>query len=261
MPPTPRTRSDNELKVCRKCGTKPSVLGRRICQSCRTAQISNWRYRQEQIIASNPQPKKCSVCHESKSSSEFEIGRTHCKSCRRKKKLIHYYANQEAYSSNGKRWNRQNKDKVHHLNRGFRKRNPNYQKEWRIKHLQERREYEARWRRENYHRFALRHRHLMKMAKARRRGSPGNCTLVNWTARLEYFGYRCVYCGTQLTLETATRDHKVPVIAGGPNWPSNLVPACLTCNTSKHALPFLQFRKKHNAQIVVYPVGIARSEM
>lgn len=46
-------------------------------------------------------------------------------------------------------------------------------------------------------------------------------------------GYRCRYCGKQLTLETVTLDHIVPVSKGGGNDLQNLVTACLDCNSKK----------------------------
>ena len=44
-------------------------------------------------------------------------------------------------------------------------------------------------------------------------------------------GNECFFeCGEILTLETATREHLVPVCHGGPDHPSNKVLACENCN-------------------------------
>jgi hypothetical protein len=52
---------------------------------------------------------------------------------------------------------------------------------------------------------------------------------------LKKYGYKCVYCGASLTLETAHIDHVVPIHKGGTDDWKNLVSACHTCNLSKGA--------------------------
>ncbi len=42
---------------------------------------------------------------------------------------------------------------------------------------------------------------------------------------------RCMWCGRPFgDLVTATTDHLVPRVKGGPSWPENEVPACRRCN-------------------------------
>lgn len=70
--------------------------------------------------------------------------------------------------------------------------------------------------------------------------------------------HTCVYCGrTHLHVadfetchaETvATLDHVVPRAAGGSNDPSNLVVACLSCNSSRQDTPLAQWAAKLAAQ-------------
>lgn len=45
----------------------------------------------------------------------------------------------------------------------------------------------------------------------------------------EQFEGRCAYC----TAAATTWDHVVPVIRGGETTPANVVPACVSCNSSK----------------------------
>ena len=54
-------------------------------------------------------------------------------------------------------------------------------------------------------------------------------------------GYKCRYCGKQLTRVTCTLDHVTPVVAGGTNALDNLVTACLGCNSRKHQRPIGDF--------------------
>jgi 5-methylcytosine-specific restriction endonuclease McrA len=77
----------------------------------------------------------------------------------------------------------------------------------------------------------------MAAAKKRNQG-------MNWirlSTRMAIYhrdGFVCVYCGA--TAESGaklTLDHRMPVEAGGGNEPSNLVTACLSCNSAKCDLP------------------------
>jgi 5-methylcytosine-specific restriction endonuclease McrA len=68
---------------------------------------------------------------------------------------------------------------------------------------------------------------------ARKKGAKGSHTLTQWLARVEYYGWCCVYCGKHLTVKTLTKDHFKPLAKGGADFASNLVPACLSCNCRK----------------------------
>ena len=61
-------------------------------------------------------------------------------------------------------------------------------------------------------------------------GAPGEHTLEEWLGRVAEFGGRCAYCERETEL---TRDHVIPLIAGGSHAIENIVPACLPCNSSK----------------------------
>lgn len=59
--------------------------------------------------------------------------------------------------------------------------------------------------------------------------SPG-VTGEQWREICRAHGQRCAYCGT---LAKLTVDHVIPVSRGGKDEPSNVVPACSSCNSSK----------------------------
>jgi len=50
---------------------------------------------------------------------------------------------------------------------------------------------------------------------------------------------QCVFCGTK---ENITLDHVIPVARGGRHSVGNLMPLCLSCNTSKQDKTFMEFR-------------------
>jgi 5-methylcytosine-specific restriction endonuclease McrA len=62
----------------------------------------------------------------------------------------------------------------------------------------------------------------------------GTCSIDQWIARCELYGYCCGYCGSS-TARRLEIDHIIPIAKGGTGWASNLVPACRSCNARKNA--------------------------
>jgi 5-methylcytosine-specific restriction endonuclease McrA len=85
---------------------------------------------------------------------------------------------------------------------------------------------------------------MLLRRRARKANAKGDFTAAQWKDRLAYHGYKCVYCGAEKH-ETPegwlSCDHMIPLSKGGTNWPSNLVPACRSCNSSKGAKTYFQF--------------------
>lgn len=69
-----------------------------------------------------------------------------------------------------------------------------------------------------------------RRARLRDGKSPG-VSAVEWREIKEAFGDACAYCLRRDT--KLTRDHVVPITRGGLDAPENIVPACVSCNTSK----------------------------
>lgn len=86
-------------------------------------------------------------------------------------------------------------------------------------------------RREN----ATKKRHTDFVGGMKRRGeSDLEYTHQQWKETVIFFGGECAYCGCTLRKgERLTRDHLVPVSAGGQTTQANIVPACSRCNSSK----------------------------
>ena len=54
----------------------------------------------------------------------------------------------------------------------------------------------------------------------------------------------CAYCGTLLEYKDMQVDHLHPVLKGGSNELSNLMPACRSCNHYKESFTLEQFRDR-----------------
>jgi 5-methylcytosine-specific restriction endonuclease McrA len=106
--------------------------------------------------------------------------------------------------------------------------------DWGKRHPERFEELQARWRKENPKRLQ----HYRSTRARRVRFAPGTHTFQQWVDRIEYYGWKCALqisdnCLVNLTPETVTRDHRIPLSKGGSNWAANLVPACKSCNSKK----------------------------
>ncbi len=109
------------------------------------------------------------------------------------------------------RYSEKNRDSINKRNRAYHHSNPEKQKKRAAKYRHENRE------------------KCNGYVRAKRL-KIGKFDYAKWTKRLEYYGGKCVYCGSCESIEI---EHRIPVSRGGTNLPANLVPACQKCNRSK----------------------------
>lgn len=60
--------------------------------------------------------------------------------------------------------------------------------------------------------------------------------------------WRCTYCGEELTEQTATIDHRVPISRGGPDTDRNKTTCCMTCNKRKFRKTVAEFIRQLEAE-------------
>lgn len=70
------------------------------------------------------------------------------------------------------------------------------------------------------------------------------CTLAQVDTRFAEFENRCAYC---LSPENLTVDHFIPIDRGGSDCLGNYVPACKSCNSSKHNKDPLDWYKQQES--------------
>ena len=78
--------------------------------------------------------------------------------------------------------------------------------------------------------------------KALKKLLPCTFTLEQWKSVKKYFNSNCCYCGKELPLQ---QEHFIPVTSGGAYSESNIIPACKTCNCSKHDKLFEDWYPKY----------------
>lgn len=73
---------------------------------------------------------------------------------------------------------------------------------------------------------------------------PADFTIEEWGEALEFFDYLCCYCGLESD-RTLEQDHFVPLSKMGAYTKDNIVPACKSCNSSKHTEDFQSWYRKY----------------
>ncbi len=84
-----------------------------------------------------------------------------------------------------------------------------------------------KWRSRNPIRVA----HYKSARRERLKNVLKTLTFQEWKLILEQFEYKCTYCDVTGKL---TQDHIIPISKGGCHTKYNVVPACMSCNASKH---------------------------
>ena len=75
---------------------------------------------------------------------------------------------------------------------------------------------------------------MRQRRRAREHDAHGSFTWSEFMRIARKFDYCCAYCGTKP--DRLDPDHVVPLSRGGSNTPSNLLPTCMMCNSSKCAM-------------------------
>ena len=207
--------------------------------------------------------KTCPKCNETKPLDRFSKSKrskdglqVHCKACA----AAWNAANRERVAATNAAWHAANRERVAETNAAWRAANRERKAAtdaaWYAANRERRAATVAAWQAANRERMvatgaawyaANRERAAATMAawkkanpekvaahkqrrRARKANAAGTFTSEQWSARLAYHENKCVYCGSREDLQI---EHQIPLARGGTNWPSNLVPACGTCNRSK----------------------------
>jgi 5-methylcytosine-specific restriction endonuclease McrA len=85
-----------------------------------------------------------------------------------------------------------------------------------------------RWKKKHPQQMA----HLKARRYARERGAEGSHTLEEWTALKDRYDHKCAACQQ---IKPLTKDHIIPLSAGGTDFIGNIQPLCRNCNSKKWA--------------------------
>lgn len=186
-------------------------------------------------------------------------GKTYwCKACITQR----YEQNREEFIAKSRAWYHKNKERARATNRRYKKENRDhintYNRERHKANPELRRAREKRYMEKNAEKVKRRRNKLYKVRpgptrlahaarRARRWRAAGACSLTQWLSKVEFHGWKCLYCKTPLTWETMHIEHRKPLARGGSHWPANLAPACQRCNLRKRVKTDTEFYKLRDA--------------
>ncbi|SEN44345.1 HNH endonuclease [Paenibacillus sophorae] len=155
-----------------------------------------------------------------------------CKECSIRRSLKWQSDNHEYYLQQKHIYNT-NQTKV---SESWRKREREHSKEQRING------YQSEWRKVNPEK-------LKEYNRQRYSNKKHEITFSEWDSCKKYFNYMCAYCGIteeehRLTLNQQL--HREHVDCNGSNDLSNCVPACQSCNSSKHKFELIEWYDEDN---------------
>lgn len=79
---------------------------------------------------------------------------------------------------------------------------------------------------------------------ALKRKLPSTLNNEQWEMTKGYFHNKCAYCDKESKL---TQDHFIPLSKGGEYTNNNIIPACTSCNSSKHDKDFFEWYPTHES--------------
>lgn len=177
-----------------------------------------------------------------------------CSKCKTKKNLEEFgkeKRNKDGRRSDCKECNKLVRSKWIDNNANYFKewhnKNPEYRRDTYLKNIEREKENNKKWRtnnKEKAHEKVIQRRQLEQ-------NSTYNFTNEDWLKALAYFKHSCAYCGE--TEKELQKEHFIPLIKGGAFIPSNIIPACYSCNASKRDRVFeVWYPKQSNYAVERY---------
>ncbi len=139
--------------------------------------------------------------------------RSNCKECRKQSSKKHYVNNREHIKKRCKQYKTDNAEYY-----------KQYTKQWRKNN------------RDICNKYEQSHNAIKKEL-------PSTFTAGQWTECKAYFKNCCAYCGKKVEL---AQEHYIPVSKGGGYTADNIIPACKSCNSSKHDKPMSEWYSKQS---------------
>jgi len=184
--------------------------------------------------------KRCTKCGIEKLLTEFSVhphskdGRhSYCKACQAAYMQQYRQEHHQELREHHRQYDQEHRDERAAHDRQYHKEHPEECQEY---HRQCYKEHREEYR-EHHQQYYQEHPEVLVAARRRRRAleysADGSYTTEEFTVLCEYMDWRCTYCGCELTAETVTEDHMIPLSRGGSNYIDNITPACKSCNSKK----------------------------
>jgi 5-methylcytosine-specific restriction endonuclease McrA len=252
-------------KKCKQCGTelliemfykhkdcKDGVVG--VCKECYRKNRKQYREENKEYLRKKDKQK-----YQRGRNSILKRVNKYRKTHKEQVIIAHkewYEKNKERYRLNGKLYVEQNREKVRQYKKQYAEQNKDKIREReRHRYLEnkEKRINDSRiWKKANPEKVSV----SSQKRRALQKELPSTLNAEQWTAAKECFNNKCAYCGKETGL---TQDHFIPLSKSGEYSASNIIPACINCNSKKHDLDFFEwyprqefYSKKREQKILKY---------
>lgn len=188
--------------------------------------------------------KTCTKCKTEKPLDQFRPHpryaggyETWCASCHKQVNKENYYKNHEKRLAANSAWGKANKERVKETKAIWREKNKEkmreYHRQYRLNNPDKTKAAMAKWAKThpNQPRASAAKRRVQKLANGVFEISPKEISKI--------YASNCFYCGN---FGKMTMDHVIPVSRGGTHSIGNLVPACQSCNFSKHNYTVMEWK-------------------
>lgn len=159
--------------------------------------------------------------------------RSRCKACELEAAQKYRNARREELAAKQREYYKKHGDIQRQASLNWKRNNPErtkqYMQSWYEEHKEDRQSYNHDYGQENHDGVLERSR----KRRAIRHGLDEFFTEEQFFEKFEHLGKKCFYCGVELTNETVTRDHYIPLAKGGNDNIDNIVPCCKNCNSRK----------------------------
>lgn len=188
--------------------------------------------------------RNCTKCKEIKNDSDFNKGRTECRSCQSAYAASYYKDNQEKFRNKTREYYKANIDKVRVKRAAIYAQNKEKEKakvnEYRLANPEKVKATLIAWRASNPHIARIHHQNR----RARKIASGGSLSPRIAEKLLKLQCGKCACCGERVSKDYHL-DHIIPLAIGGAHSDENIQILCKRCNLQKHAkhpIDFMQSR-------------------
>jgi hypothetical protein len=109
-----------------------------------------------------------------------------------------------------------------------------HSKLYRTRYADKYKKYYIKWKLENPSKISV----IMHRRNAKKSELQSDYTVEQWQTTVHYFNNKCAYCGKE---EKLTQDHFLALSKGGEYTINNIIPVCLSCNSSKNNKDFFEW--------------------
>jgi hypothetical protein len=218
------TPASSVSKVCRFCGaTESRRWNGRECWDCTKKRIAKWK-------AQSPKCLRCALPRFKGRLCEQHYAEKKTSESQR------YASNPAPRIASATSYYKRNRQKIAEKARRRYLADPETKRSqaraWAAANSERKAAVDRAWARANPEKCAV----SRQAKRARKRNAPGLLTVEKWKARCAMFGDRCADCrDARFRL---TMGHMIPLVRGGSNWPSNIIPQCASCNSCQGSKPW-----------------------